>query len=924
MNTARSRQVSELYQATLARPMIERATFLTEACRDDDALRREVQSLLDQAASARGFLDGDAVETAASIVGPPLLTEQRFGPYRVLELIGVGGMGEVYRARDGKLGRDVAIKLLPQPFAADPDRLARFEREARLLAAVHHPNIGAIYDFAEHDGIRALILELVDGQTLAQVLASTRLSTRDIVALARQIVDALDAAHERGIVHRDLKPSNIKVTTEGVVKLLDFGLATSRPTAPDIASQRITATAAGTREGVILGTAAYMSPEQARGLTVDKRTDIWAFGCVLFEMISGTPAFAGDTATDTIAAILGQEPQWTALPAATPASVSRLMRRCLEKDSRRRLRDIGDARAELEEATHRPDPPPKHAQPGVREVVFQRITDFRGTKEAPALSPDGKMAAFVALIGGRRQIWIRFLAGGAALQVTRDDVDHEHPRWVPDSTALIYYTPPAARGEGAIWETGALGGAPRRMTSATCGGDISHDGQRIAVFQRAEGGVALMAVARDGSRVRRIALLPAGFTYSLPRWSPDDAFVAFQRASNTAWDMCLERVAVANGGRQLIVRNDWLQGYAWRSDGTGLVYSSSKGSTSRYPPTFNLRTIEQDGHDDRQLTFGDHSFVDPDGDRSGRVLCSRITSQSDIWKIPIAGGPAENVRGAERVTNQTAQVQTPSANPEQTEVVYLSDGGGHANLWITRMDGSAARQLTFEQDPDISIGAPRWAPDGSLIVFIASRGGQTDLWTIHPDGSDYERLVEKAWGPCWSGDSQWIYFHSLVKGAERVEKISRDGRRQLVVRNELGSRQPAVALDGSALYFDMPVGLQALGYWGADHEIWRAHPENGAAERLHCIPAARVPISPGMFQPVLSPDGRSLAMPLMDGATTNIWCLPTDGRALYPITEFRHRPVIIARSVDWSADGRSIYAAVAETGTDIVLFDGLM
>ena len=241
MNTARWRQVSELYQATLARPMIERATFLTEACGEDDALRREVQSLLDRAASADGSLDGDSLETAASIVGPRLLNEQRFGPYRVLELIGVGGMGEVYRARDGKLGRDVAIKLLPQPFAADPDRLARFEREARLLAAIHHPNIGVIYDFAEHDGIRALILELVDGQTLAQVLASTRLSTGDIVAMARQIVDALDAAHEKGIVHRDLKPSNIKVTTEGVVKLLDFGLATSRPTAPGIASQRITA-----------------------------------------------------------------------------------------------------------------------------------------------------------------------------------------------------------------------------------------------------------------------------------------------------------------------------------------------------------------------------------------------------------------------------------------------------------------------------------------------------------------------------------------------------------------------------------------------------------------------------------------------------------------------------------------------------------
>jgi Tol biopolymer transport system component len=834
-------------------------------------------------------------------------------------------MGEVYRARDSRLGRDVAIKVLPQQFAGDPDRLARFEREARLLAALHHPNIGVIYDFVVHDGIHALVLELVDGKTLAEILASRTPSIEEAVVIGRQIVDALDAAHEKGIVHRDLKPANIKITTTSAVKLLDFGLATTvAATFAGEASGMPTAAAIGTREGVILGTVAYMSPEQARGLAVDKRTDVWAFGCVLFEMLSGQAAFTAGTASDTIAAVLGHEPLWAALPSRTPAALGRLIRRCLEKDSRRRLRDIGDARHDLEDASHPPlEPAAEARRPAGRDVVFQRITDFKGPKEAPAVSPDGKMAAFVALVAGRRQIWIRFLAGGAALQVTRDDVDHEQPRWAPDSSTLVYYTP-GAHGDGTIWETGALGGAPRRVTSATCGGDISRDGQRIAVFQRAEGGVALTTVARDGSRPQRLALLPAGFTYSTPRWSPDDALIAFQRASNTAWDMCLERIAVPNGRRQVIVRNDWLKGYSWRPDGAGFLYSSSRGSTTRYPPTFNLRTVEHDGRHDRQLTFGDHSYVDPDAYRGGALLACRLTSQSDIWRIPVGGAPADNARESVRVTNQTAQVQTPSANPDGTEVVYLSDSGGHANLWITRTDGSGTRQLTFERDPDVGVGVPRWSPDGSLIVFIVSHGGQTDLWTIHPDGGGFERIVDKAWGPCWSGDSGWIYFHSLVEGAERIEKISRDGRQRVVVRPETGSRQPAVALDGSVLYFDMPVGLTALGYWGADHEIWWARPEDGAAEKLHCISGARVPISPGMFHPVISPDGRSLAMPLMDGATTNIWGLPTDGKPMYPITDFGDRSIIIARSVDWSADGKSIFAAVAQTETDVVLFDGLM
>ena len=284
--------------------------------------------------------------------GSSLFTGRRIGAYQLHELLGAGGMGEVYRARDSILGRDVAIKFLPRAFTNDPERLARFEREARMLAALNHPHIGAIYGVEDADGQRALVLELVEGETLADRILPERVPVTDALTIARQIADALEAAHEKGIVHRDLKPANIKITPAGVVKVLDFGLAkaaTADETDPDL-SQSPTQTIGGTREGVILGTAAYMSPEQARGRPVDKRTDVWAFGCVLFEMLSGRTTFAGDTVSDTIATILTREPAWDQLPDATPPEVRRLLRRCLQKDPQQRLRDIGDARIELDDA----------------------------------------------------------------------------------------------------------------------------------------------------------------------------------------------------------------------------------------------------------------------------------------------------------------------------------------------------------------------------------------------------------------------------------------------------------------------------------------------------------------------------------------------------------------------------------------------
>jgi serine/threonine protein kinase len=357
-------------------------------------------------------------------------------------------MGEVYRASDQKLGRDVAIKVLPAAFTSDQERLTRFAREARILAALNHPHIGAIYGVEDAGAVRALVLELVDGPTLADRILRGRIPVAEALTIARQIADALEAAHEKGIVHRDLKPANIKITPDGVVKVLDFGLAktASDDTVADVSASP-TITVAGTREGVLLGTAAYMSPEQARGRAVDKRTDIWAFGCVLYEMLTGRAAFSGPSVSDILAAILERTPDWPALPNTTPAAIHRLLQRCLEKDSKLRLHDIVDGRIEIDDALRikQSDPAPQPRarslklaaagavvigvvlggwavsrlrQPEVEALVlrfqinppdggqFSRFTTF---SPSLALSPDGRMVVFGATVEGKDALWLRSL-----------------------------------------------------------------------------------------------------------------------------------------------------------------------------------------------------------------------------------------------------------------------------------------------------------------------------------------------------------------------------------------------------------------------------------------------------------------------------------------------------------------------------------
>ena len=376
MKPDRWQKVDEIFHAALQYKPDERKAFIEEACQGDEELRREIDSLLAEERGADQFIEQPAME----VVAKDLADEQRealigknIGPYKILSLLGAGGMGEVYRAEDSHLKRQVAVKVLASRFADDRERMARFQREAHLLASLNHPNIAAIYGLEESNGVRALVMELVEGRTLADRIAAGPIPLDEALPIALQMAEALEYSHEKGVIHRDLKPANVKLTPEGTVKVLDFGLAKALEDGSTTGDpeKSPTLTVAATETGMVLGTAAYMAPEQARGLPVDKRADIWSFGVVFYEMLTGKRPYAGATTSDTLAALLKVEPDWNALPPEVPPRIRRLLRRCLTKDRRERLQAIGEARIEI--ASYLADPAEAAGQPAAGMGVKQKL-----------------------------------------------------------------------------------------------------------------------------------------------------------------------------------------------------------------------------------------------------------------------------------------------------------------------------------------------------------------------------------------------------------------------------------------------------------------------------------------------------------------------------------------------------------------------
>jgi eukaryotic-like serine/threonine-protein kinase len=625
-------------------------------------------------------------------------------------------MGEVYRARDGKLNRDVALKILPEAFATDPDRLARFRREAQVLASLSHPNIGHIYGFEDSGATHALVLELIEGPTLADRIAHGPIPLSEALPIVRQIAGALETAHEQGIIHRDLKPANIKVKDDGTVKVLDFGLAKALAAEPASAaadamnSPTLTSPAVMTRRGVILGTAAYMSPEQARGKVVDKRTDIWAFGCVLFEMLTGRLAFKGDTVSDTIVAILSGEPEWGALPAETPASVRGLLQRCLEKDPKLRLRDLGDARIELDQLDRKSGPveaapqgtrPTPRARPwwarsaaaglvavgllvlaGAAGVFYAtrprvpvttpseytQITNFADSAVAPSLSPDGRMLTFkrggdAFLSSG--EIYVKTLPNGEPIRLTNDADSKYAPVFTPDGSRITYTTHLILSGAVSFdtWTVRVSGGQPPTQLLPNASGLSWIPGQRLLFAEVTGPGPHMGIVTATESRAeRRLIYSPShhdGMAHYASLSPNGQSVLVVEMDQSHVFDRPCRLLPFdgSSAGGQVGPRGTCTSA-AWSPDGKWMYFSVAVGGSSHiWRQTFPNGAPEQ-------ITFGPGEQEDVALGPDGTWLVTSVgTRRSAIWLHDATG---------ERAILSEGYAVAPRLSRSGTRVFYLS------------------------------------------------------------------------------------------------------------------------------------------------------------------------------------------------------------------------------------------------------------
>ena len=800
-------------------------------------------------------------------------------------------MGEVYQARDTKLDRDVALKVLPEAFTSDPDRLARFEREAKVLASLNHPNIGSIYGLEEAEGVKALVLELIEGPTLADRITQGPIPIDEALPIAKQIAEALEAAHEQGVIHRDLKPANIKVREDGTVKVLDFGLA--KALQPEVAdpnmsmSPTMSLTAAATQMGMVIGTAAYMAPEQAKGKVVDKRADVWAFGCVLFEMLTGTRVFAAGDVSDTLAYVLTKEIDWTTLPAETPPALGHLLRRCLERDPKRRLRDIGDAWLELEdplvlptsEATETPTVVP-------RPRAWQR--------PLPAVAIALLLVGVAGLVG----VWsvVRPPPGSLArfVVVTPPDgplaTDSQGPDVAisPDGARIVY-----GSGTGGN-ETRLLYVRPVAQLDATIlrgtedGGSapfFSPDGEWVGF--------------RDGSTLKRVSVLggPAVTIAEVDSplrgasWGPDDG-IAFATLASQG----LLRIPLGGGEPEVLTTADSEQGEtahfwpdvlpngkgvlftAWSgsddssriavvSTETGQVtYLLTGGSNPRYVPTGHLiygvgGTLRAVGFDAERLALTSDNPVPvvenvgtkPDGtanfsvaDNGSLVYVSGgggVSSQRSLVWVDREGGETP------LLDSPVLGYRRPRVSPDGTRVAVDVNLRGNSDIWIHDLARGTEAILTT----DATVGsAPLWTPDGARVVFSSNRDGLPTLFTKLVDTPGQAELVVTAsegrtfiTPDAWSADGRTLVFQELGGGVPTdisVLSMDGDGASELLLATESEEAGPSLSPD----------------------ENWIAYSsdETGRREvyvqRFPGLGDQKFISTDGGFQPLWSPDGSEL------------------------------------------------------------------
>jgi Tol biopolymer transport system component len=821
----------------------------------------------------------------------------RLGQYEVQSALGAGGMGEVYRARDTKLRRDVAIKILPEAFAADPDRIARFQREAELLAALNHPNVACVYGVEESrpsgsgPATLAIVLELVEGETLADRLARGPIELEEAASIARQIADALEAAHDRGVVHRDLKPANIKITPEGKVKVLDFGLAkmAERDASAVGLSLSPTLSVHATHDGVILGTAAYMSPEQARGKPVDRRTDIWAFGCVLFEMITGRKAFdGGDTVSDAIAAILKSDPDWTAIPATTPPHIRRLLRRCLQKDPQKRLPHIGLARLEIDEGEG--DALPVSG-------VAASITPQQLWRRARAVAAAALVAGALGVWAGRyltRQeppVIARFpIALGAEQSFTGQG---RGPIAIsPDGTQIAYVADRKLfRRSLSDLESHVVVNVDTRVGGAT-NPVFSPDGRSIAYVSDQD--KTLRRIAVDGGTpvtICSLAAIPFGMSW-------DAAGILFEA------DGSVMRVSTDGGKPQTLVAkrtSDRLRLLQMLPDGHTVLLTVVDATAN----TRNIQSVEYPARIVAQsLTSGEPPKVLVESGIEGRFLPTGhlayvshgvlFAVPFDVGSLKVTGGPVPLVQGvkSEGATALYAVSATGS-------LVYVPGGpsgvGGEQNLgWIDRTG-----KVDFLKLPPATFLYPRLSPDDRHLAVEIDSSNEANIWIYELSGASQLRRLTfggRNRVAAWSADGQRLAFQSDREGdlaifSQRADAVGSAER--LTTPGKGAAHVPESWSSKGDLLFTSTQGPEAT--------LWAYSVQDRTSRPFGSVRSSRQPTNAAF-----SPNGLWVAYQSNETGSPAIYVQP------FPATGSRFQASLVAPQDDphhplWSRDGTELF-----------------
>jgi serine/threonine protein kinase/Tol biopolymer transport system component len=764
------------------------------------------------------------------------------GHYQILEKLGEGGMGVVYKARDTHLDRFVALKILPAEKVADPDRRRRFVQEAKAASALNHPHIVTIYDIDEADGVHFIAMEYVDGKTLDQLIPRHGMRLNEALKVAVQLADALAAAHEAGIVHRDLKPGNLMVTEKGQVKVLDFGLAKLTEKLPTGAEDATLTAKPDTEEGKILGTVAYMSPEQAEGKKVDARSDIFSFGSVFYEMVTGRRAFQGNTPASTQAAILKENPKPASqVVEALPKEVERMISRCLRKERERRWQTMADLKVALEELKEESDSgaleTPGEVKPKLRHrliwaigvaaalvfaavavwfirskggapeapLVVVPLTSYPGSEEGPSFSPDGRQVAF-AWNGEKEDNWdiyVKLIGSESYLRLTTDPAPDSWPAWSPDGRQIAFCRDLGA-GKRAVVLISPLGGPERILTEFSFTSEDytgpflswSPDGRALAMVEQANlDSVPKMVLYMMETGEK----LPLGGTAeveqadSCPAFSPDGRTLAFCRwASWVRTDLYLldlsQDLKPVGGPRRLTFEGSVSSNPAWVADGSALVYPAG-GALWRVAASGSSKQ-------QRMASIGEDVYNLALSRQTSRLAFCKNIVDYNIWRIEIPSHQRK-ANPPTKFISSTRFEGEPHYSPDGKKIVFASERSGSNEIWVCDADGSRPIQLTHFGGG--YYGSSRWSPDSSRLTFELTIDGHSEVYVINASGGTPRRLPSSAGAssPSWSKDGRWIYFNS-IKG---TEKIPAGGGAAVLVNSTLTSYSPLVeSPDGKFFY----------------------------------------------------------------------------------------------------------------------------